>query len=961
MKRSAAEIATLSGLIDAALDLPLEERSTWIEQLPSAHDTLKPALRRLLTVQPASDSDDTLGDVSRQVQAAIAGAAGATEALEFKEGARVGPYELMRELGRGGMGTVWLARRTEGLTRRVVALKLPHPGLLHGEFAARMARERDILESLAHPNIARLHDAGMTPAGQPYLALEYIEGVPITAYCDQKRLGLPERIRLFAQVLQAIQYAHSHLVIHRDLKPANILVTEAGAAVVLDFGIAKLTVEGTTADTALTQFGGRALTPDFASPEQIAGQPLTTASDVYSLGVILYELLTGERPYKLTRGSAAALEEAILAADVRRPSQATHDEAKAEARAASMRKLARTLRGDLDTIVLTAMRVSLAERYRTVDAFALDIGLYLENRAIHARPEGWWEASRRFVKRHKVAVSAAALVVLMLTAGIAATSWQARRAQIEATRATAIKDFLISIFRASDPRIASDKPRGEITARQLLDIGSERIEKEFSGQPELQIELLGLTAAIYGNLNDEGRYAITQKRRIEIARAHYGPTHPIVIEGLISEADAACLRLDYAKANRLLDETDALLKSSGQSQSLLRANWWRTKARALSAVNAVERSHALDAALALYAKLAPHSDDYAAALNMASRDLTERGEDARARQVLEQALAIAEASADRNDSLIAAMLSNLGRKQERLGEFVAADNTYERADDLMRKTHGENDATYWAARARHAQMLHQRGQRERANAMFAQMLRQIPQRWQTNTYDTWAREMYAECLVAEGRAHDAIPLLEAAYQVYQKRPQDEYDVREARRKLGDAYDRVGRAADARTLLKASRDEYIAKEGPASQWTLRVRERWGRFLLDHSKPDDVDFTTAETEFTEVLKHVSGRPLLEAALAHTGLARILAARDDAEGARKESNLALANLERVRGLYDLRVQSELWLVHSAVLLKTGDRPDALKWAEKALAASRSYDDPSSPAIAHARDAVRIATTVE
>jgi len=339
---------------------------------------------------------------------------------------------------------------------------------------------------------------------------------------------------------------------------------------------------------------------------------------------------------------------------------------------------------------------------------------------------------------------------------------------------------------------------------------------------------------------------------------------------------------------------------------------------------------------------------------MASRDYSERGEDTRAREVLEQALATAEAAPDRDDSLIAVFLNNLARKQEKLGEFIAADRTYERAEDLTRKTHGEGDATYWLIRAKHAQMLHLRGQREHANALFAQMLRQIPQEWTTNTNDTSARETYAECLVAEGRALDAIPLLEAAYQTYLKRPQYEYDVREVRRKLGDAYDRAGRAADARDLIKASRDEHLAKEGPDSPWTLRIRERWGRFLLDHSMPSDADFTTAESEFRAVLERIADRPLLESALAHAGLARIVAARGDAEGARKQSDLALAALERVQGLYDLRVQSRLWLVHSAVLLQGGDMPGAHQWAEKALAANRRYDDPSSPSITEAETAV-------
>jgi tetratricopeptide (TPR) repeat protein len=505
VKRSVAEIAALARLIDTALELPPEQRDTWIEQLSSDHDTLKPTLRKLLAMPPAGNDTFTLADVSQQVQAALQGAAGAAETLEFRTGARVGPYELIRELGRGGMGTVWLARRTEGLTRRVVALKLPHPGLLHAEFAARMQRERDILESLAHPNIARLYDAGVTPAGQPYLALEYVEGVPLNAFCDSKRLGLAERLALFAQVLQAIQHAHSHLVIHRDLKPANILVTDAGVAMVLDFGIAKLTVEGATLESPLTQLGGRALTPDYASPEQIAGTPLTTASDVYSLAVILYELATGERPYKLARGSAAALEEAILAADVRRPSQAVGDDAKAALRATTVRKLARALRGDLDTIVLTGLRVKLADRYRSVDALAQDIGHYLAGRAISARPQSWWEGTHRFVVRHKVAVGSAALVMLALTGGIATATWQAAKARASEQRAIAaaatsdaVKQFLIRIFQSNTLAQANAADARGKSALQLLEDGADRVGVEFKDKPALHRELLTIITRMLG-------------------------------------------------------------------------------------------------------------------------------------------------------------------------------------------------------------------------------------------------------------------------------------------------------------------------------------------------------------------------------------------------------------------------------------------------------------------------------
>lgn len=597
MKRDAAEIAELARLLDAALELPPDDRPTWIDALPPSHDTLKPSLRKLLATKSAN-TQYTLGDLSRQVQAAVAGAAVLVEHLEFRDGACVGPYELMRELGRGGMGTVWLARRTEGLTRRVVALKLPHPGMLHAEFAARMGRERDILESLAHPNIARLYDAGVTPAGQPYLALEYVEGVSIGAYCDGRRLGVRERIRLFLQVLLAIQHAHSHLVIHRDLKPANILVTDTGTAMVLDFGIAKLMVEGVTADTALTQFGARALTPEFASPEQVAGQPLTTASDVYSLGVILYELLTGERPYRLARGSAAALEEAILAADVRRPSQAVTDEAEATARSTSASKLAATLRGDLDTIVLTAMRVQLAERYRTVDALAQDLERYLDGRAISARPEGWWEASRRFMVRHRLAMA----VMSALALGLSAALWEAHAARLEAARAEQVKGFALSLLDSAD----TDAGAGATTtAVDLLQAANKRVEIELAGRPAIAAELM--TAIGYGLLGqDHAEDAIPLlTRAIQLSTQTNGPEHVHTVEAQVILGEALHDVGRDEEAIALLKSTIGPAQRSHDKHAEIDAWRWLSSAQ----IDAGDVDGALASARASVAALPPFDSD----------------------------------------------------------------------------------------------------------------------------------------------------------------------------------------------------------------------------------------------------------------------------------------------------------------------------------------------------------------
>jgi serine/threonine-protein kinase len=858
-------------------------------------------------------------------------------------GTLVGPYRLIRPIGEGGMGSVWLAERSDGMLKRTVALKRPHL-IWTGSLSERMAQERDILAGLEHPNIARLYDAGVSPQGQPYLALEYVEGQDLLAYCDMRRAPLEERLDLFLQVCAAVTYAHAHLVVHRDLKPANIFVTANGQVKLLDFGIAKLLQPTVIGDATRTVH----LSPAYAAPEQLTGLAITTATDVYALGVTLFQLLSGRLPWPVS-GLPLAAAVRLLDEAPPRPSAIMTADAPLSAR---------DLRGDLDAIVAKSLRREPKSRYPDARALADDLKRHLRREPVQARTGAHAYVLRRFLRRRWLPLSAAAAVFVALTVGVAVALWQAQRAQTEAGRATATKNFLVSLFRASDPRIAQEK-RGEITAKQLLDLGSARIDTEFAAQPELQIELLGLTAQIYDDLADEERYASVQKRRIELARAHYGPSHPIVIEGLLAEADAACFRQNYAKAAELLKQTDALLKTSGQDRSLLRAMWWRTKARELGSVSdgQVDRRYALNQALTLYSTLAPLSNEYAAALNMASRDAADRGEHLQAKQLNEKALAVAEAAPERDDALIGVLLINLARKRENVGEFDAADTTYQRAETQTRNTVGEHHSSYWVTSAYHARMLHRRGQRERAHVLFAQMLKMIPPDWKANTADTWAREVYAECLTAEGRARDAIPLLEAAYHASLARPLYGYDVREVRRELGDAYDRADRPAEARTLLKASRDEYLAKEPPDSEYTLRIRERWARFLLDHSKPGSAEFADAEAELRVVLEQAADRFWIEPAQAHAGLARVAAGRGDTALALDESRLAVAALARVQGLYDVRLQPELWLVSSAVLLKSGDAAGARHWAEKALEASRQYDDPSADSIKQAGAAVRAA----
>lgn len=459
--------------LDQALDLPPADRERWLAELAAAEPDTAVAVRQLLAEHAELQHRDFLAtpsvDPVRHAllkQAAVGGG-------------QVGGYRLIREIGRGGMSSVWLAERSDGQLQRAVALKLPFQGPRQVEFVERFKRERDILATLTHANIARLYDAGVSEAGQPYLAMEHVDGKALTAYCDDARLSVRERLRLFLQVLAAVEFAHSQLVLHRDLKPSNILVTPQGRVVLLDFGIAKLLSSDAPQTGPITQFAEAPLTPDYASPEQLGGHPVGTGSDIYSLGIVLHELLVGSRAFSIGRASRRQLEEAILTRDPQRPSQLATTEMVAAARRTTTRRLAQTLKGDLDTIVLKALKRAPGERYLSVGALAQDVANYLASLPVSARPDSGWYRSRRFVARHKAQVGAAVVAVLALAVGFGTAVWQWQRA--EKHRATALEmlanseatlDFMRAVLRdgvRNDETLTMDElySRSEAIAEQL--------------------------------------------------------------------------------------------------------------------------------------------------------------------------------------------------------------------------------------------------------------------------------------------------------------------------------------------------------------------------------------------------------------------------------------------------------------------------------------------------------------
>ena len=487
--------AVLRPLLQEGLELTPEARIVWL----AAKRRSDPALAAELEAMLASEAE--LDQQGFLASGASPDLFGSTPSLA---GSIIGAYTLESLLGQGGMGSVWLARRTDGRFEGKVAVKFMSIALLDSVGQGRFRREGSTLARLAHPNIARLIDAGVSPAGQPYLVLEYVDGTTLDKYCDEQRLSAPARIRLFGQVLAAVQHAHANLIVHRDLKPSNILVTSDGTVKLLDFGIAKLLDNEVTGRTELTQPGSGAFTPEYAAPEQIRGEAVSVGTDVYSLGVLLYQLLAGRHPTGEGCRTPSEFARALLDTDPARLSDAITRpgaDPAASARSASTAGLRRLYHGDLDNIVARALKKDPAERYPTVSAFAADLVHFLRHEPVSARSDSWGYRASKFVRRNRGSVASAVVVALALI-GATIITWrqsvEARRqrdeALFQAKRAEAIRSF--------EGLLISQIGEQPLTMRQLLDKGRGLLERRYRGDPRFTATILGQFAERYGELSD---------------------------------------------------------------------------------------------------------------------------------------------------------------------------------------------------------------------------------------------------------------------------------------------------------------------------------------------------------------------------------------------------------------------------------------------------------------------------
>ncbi|HBK57675.1 MAG TPA: hypothetical protein DDZ76_15530 [Xanthomonadales bacterium] len=528
----------LEALFHGALAIPEAQRAAWLTAATEDPE-LRAEVMRLLAVDAGADG---------VLESAIAHALVETVEASAGSGRTIGAYRTIRELGRGGSGTVYLARRVDGAFEQDVAIKLVRQSLIGADLDARLLSERRILARLDHPCIARLLDGGSTDDGQPYFVMEVIDGLPIDVHCDRHRLTVDQRLRLLGQVCEAVDYAHRNLVVHRDLKPSNVLVRPDGTPKLLDFGIAKLLdpVSEEPVTVTLLRMG----TPGYASPEQILGEPITTASDVFSLGVLLYQLLTGVMPFPIdARGALHAVERAIVDGE---PVPASAAALRAGNASAALRRerpesLARRLRGDLDTILATALRKEPLRRYGSALQLAEDIQRHLAGHPVSARPDTLAYRAGKFMHRHRFGVATAVLATVALLAfGVALFVQEARTAR-QRDRAEQVSAMLIRMFEVAGPTAE----RGSaFTARELLDRGRAELGA-LDRQPETQAELLETLGGLYERLGlfDDARAVFEQA--LDRQRELRGDRHPAVAEALHRLGRAAARSGDYPTAERL--------------------------------------------------------------------------------------------------------------------------------------------------------------------------------------------------------------------------------------------------------------------------------------------------------------------------------------------------------------------------------------------------------------------------
>jgi len=751
---------TADRILKELLKLPEPRRAGFLAEACTDTPALEALVRRLLAHALADDRQLAGAGLEWLAVETDDFAPRLREAVD--PGDRIGPFRLERVLGRGGTATVYLARRDDGQFEQQVAVKILHRGT---GMPARFEQERQILAALDHPNIARLLDGGVTEQGVPYVVMEYIEGTPLSDYCEERRLPIGDRLRLFRHVVDAVGDAHGKLIVHRDIKSANILVTEGGVPKLLDFGIAKLLQSDAIPHAAPETRALKPMTPEYASPEQVRGEPLGIATDIYQLGYLLYELLTGQSPYDVRQTDLVALLTAIAESAAISPSRriatvdAEPEDAPWHRRGTTRRGLEKQLRGDLDRVVLKALHKDPAQRYATAAEFATDIDAVLDRRPVSARTDSFGYRGTMFVRRHAVAVGTATAVFAGIVAGLALFTLrladERQRAELEANKAREVTEFLMELFAASDPRESGAKP---LTARELLARGVENAEA-LNEQADVQAEMMEVLGQIYIELGEYRTARQLLTRALDSRRSSPDAGDGELLSSLLSMSRLLLRTGDYEGAEALYREALELHEQTSDAQNL----------------------------------------ETASILNGLGNAVASQGRLEPAREVAERALAIREAILGKSHPDVAASLNNVGLIAMEQGDYDAAEAMHRRALDMRRGLFGREhlDITYSLNNL--ALVYHERGEYELAEPLYRELVA-MDRKILGDEHPEVAMDLnnLAGLLSDTGRHEEAQPLHEQALRI-------------RREKLGPDHPLVGQSMHNLAWLYLRQDDFEQSE------------------------------------------------------------------------------------------------------------------------------------------------------
>jgi serine/threonine protein kinase/Tfp pilus assembly protein PilF len=826
----------ISPYLEQAIELSRDDRRAWLATLRETDPALADELYGLLAEHDELNHERFL---EQQIERPSRPASLA--------GQTIGAYTLDSPIGQGGMGSVWLATRSDGRFEGRAAIKFLNAALVGRAGEERFRREGTFLARLTHPNIARLTDAGVSPMGQPYLVLEYFDGTRIDQYCDERRLPVDARLRLFLDVLDAVAHAHAHLIVHRDIKPPNVLVTKDGVVKLLDFGIAKLLEEGAdaAAATMLTHEAGWALTPEYAAPEQVRGEPVTTSTDVYALGVLLYVVLTGNHPVAGGVKSPIDLIKAVVETEAPRLSTIvtqTHaslpelSAAIAARRRTTPDKLRKTLRGDIETIVAKALKKDPKQRYATVGAFAEDVRRYLDGQPIGARPDRLAYRAARFAGRHTRALSAAAVLIVAVSALIAfytvRLAYERDRARIEADKAAKVSELLTGLLTGSDPYATRTS---EPTVRSILDSGAERVQNELAGQPELQAEMLTVIGRVYQRLEVFDTAEALLQQALKIGRTTFAGDHPRLAQTVNDLGIVQRERNDLRAAVPLLEE-----------------------------------------ALAMRRRLfGTDHKDVAVTLVELGRAYVDAGDAGRAEPLFEESLQIRRRVLGEEDRETAVSLSELGLLRWRRGDAAGAEPLFRRSLEISRKTLGNEHANVSVGMNNLALVLADRGDYTGAEAIYRDALamrRRIMGERHASLGSTLNN--LANVLRQQGRHDEAIAALTEAIEISRPSTGDDHpQMAMFHVNLGRVHLAKGDAAAAEPLLRQAAD-VRRRSLPAGDWrTASAESLLGEALTVLRRYDEAE--TLLVAAARTLKDVPGAQGRDAAATRGRLAALYTA--------------------------------------------------------------------------------------